>query len=304
MSTLMNLPDKVVLSAEHIVKLLQIKRVGKSIISKLHELLLASTLGSITEDILFDALMDNADVLCIPGLTKSDIFEGFVKGEMLLAESDKMNIRIISYFDNAYPSSLRLIESPPLILNLIGDPNLLTLPSIALIGTRKPSNYGKLIAGQLAAYLVGRNLNLVTGIESGCNSIGAKACVEAGGKLIAVLPTGLDAINNKDYKKIAESIIENDCCIVSEYMLGSKDLSSFLSNRMRLVTALAESVLVVETDIDSETMKLAHTAQRYNKKLFAFDHPEDKLNDKSRGNQLLISRGDAISVKNYSDILL
>lgn len=297
----MDLPGKVVLSAEHIVRLLRIKQVGKTVIRKLHELIPVSQ--KVTEAILLDLLLQHANSLGIPGITRSEILAGFQKGTMLLAENHQLNINIISYFDQAYPLLLKKIESPPLILNVLGNSRLLTLPSIALIGSRKPSAYGKLITQQFASQLATHNLNVVTGLESGCNIVAAKTCVENGGKVIIVLPTGLDTISSKEYRTLADNLIENGCCIVSEYMLRSKELSPFFSNRMRLVAALVQSVVIVETDIEGETMKLASTANSYDRKLFAFDHPMDKLNDKSRGNQLLISQGDAVGIRAIIDIL-
>jgi DNA processing protein len=141
-------------------------------------------------------------------------------------------------------------------------------------------------------------------METGCNSAAATACAKAQGILTTILPLGLDAIYKKDYKQLADTVLNNNGCIISEYMVNSKDLTFILSQRSRLIAALGQATVIIESDIEGETMHLANIVRTYHRKLFAYDHPEHMLNDKSRGNQLLISRGDAIPIKGVADILL
>lgn len=309
-TTLWNDMDKVrdhsmvtALSATQLVKLLQVKQVGRNTISKSLELLLISSPASTGDDVICDILIEYAHKLDIEGISKDEIWRGFEKGMGLLEESAKMNIHIISYFDQDYPALLRTIPSAPLIINVLGNYSPSAELPISLTGTRKPSKYGKRIAEKLAIHLAGNNIEVITGMETGCNSAAANACAKAGGMLTTILPLGLDAINKKEYRQLAENVLKNEGCILSEYMINSKDLTFILSQRSRLVAALGQATIVVESDIEGETMHLANTVLSYDRKLFAFDHPEHMLNDKSRGNQLLISRGYATPIKEVSDIL-
>lgn len=292
------------LSAGQLVKLLQVRQISRSTISKLLEVLIFSEAGDIKDDTLRDIITEYAHTLGIDGITNDEIATGFEKGEYLLAESKKMNVQVVSYFDRDYPILLRTIPSPPLIINVLGNYVFPTELSISLTGTRKPSKYGKRIAEKLAIHLAGNNIHLVTGMEAGCNSAAANACVKAQGTLTAILPLGLDAVHKKEYKQLADNIMNNSGCILSEYLINSKDLTSILSQRSRLIAALGQATIIVESDIDGETMKLANTVLSYDRKLFAFDHPEHMLNDASRGNQLLISRGDAVAIREISDLPL
>jgi DNA processing protein len=303
MDTLTDISSGAALNAAHLVKLLQIKRVSRSTISELLELMLMLGIADVTDNILRDILLEYSGELDIAGITKEEIMKGFEKGTVLLEESNRMNIHIISYFDKCYPAMLRTITSSPLIINVLGNYSGSNDISLSLIGTRKPSRYGKRIAEKLAIHLAGHNIHMITGMEAGCNNAAAAACARSGGVLTTVLPTGLDAICKKEYKQLAETVLKNDGCIMSEYMLNSKDLTFILSQRSRLIPALGLATFVVESDIDGETIHLAHIAKGYERKLFAFDHPEHMLNDKSRGNQMLISRGYAVGVKGIEDIL-
>lgn len=303
MDTVRGLFPGTAMSAEQLVKLLQVKQVSRSTISKLLELLLRSKMANTGDDMLCDILTDNAYELGIQGIRKDEILRGFEKGAGLLDESEQMNIHIISYFDKDYPALLRTIPSAPLIINVLGNYAPTAELPISLTGTRKPSKYGKRIAEKLAIHLAGNSMEVITGMETGCNSAAANACAKCGGILTTILPLGLDAIYKKDYKQLAENVLKNDGCIISEYMINSKDLTFILSQRSRLIAALGQATIIVESDIDGETMHLANTVLTYDRKLFAFDHPEHMLNDKSRGNQLLISRGYATPIKEVSDIL-
>lgn len=302
MDTLTDLTTGTALSAEQLVKLLQVKQISRNMISKLLELFIVSGSSSTTDDTLKNMLMNHADVLGIDGITTDAIMKGFEKGERIISDSRTMNIHMISYFDQNYPVLLRTIPSAPLVINVIGNYSSPAELSISLTGTRKPSRYGKRIAEKLAIHLVGSNIHVVTGMETGCNSAAANACVKAQGVLTTILPLGLDSIYKKEYKQLAENVLNNDGCIMSEFMINSKDLTFILSQRSRLVAALGHATIIVESDIDGETMHLANTVLTYDRKLFAFDHPEHMLNDRSRGNQLLISRGHAVPIKEISDI--
>ena len=127
----------------------------------------------------------------------------------------KDNIRIISKGDRAYPKKLREISDPPEKLYCIGNVRLLDMPSLAVVGSRKCSEYGRQIALKIGSETARNNIVLVSGMAKGIDSFGQIGALRAGGRTIAVLGCGPDICYPKENRKLYEQIAEEGL-IISE----------------------------------------------------------------------------------------
>jgi DNA processing protein len=288
------------LTAETIIKLLQVKGIGRVKILRLSEMV---DFTPSSDHELSEVLAENLETLKAPYVSTSEILNYFQTGQALLEKSFKLGIKTISFFDANYPPLLKNISTPPLILNVIGDyQSLIDFPTVAVIGTRDPSNYGKVIGERIGYLLAQNNISVVSGLAKGCDTAGHIGCLKGGGKTIAVLAHGLDSVYPRENKHLAEKIVETGGCLVSEYMINTRALSNFFIERDRIQAGLSKATIVVETDIKGGTMHTVNYTLEYNRILTAFHHPPEKQNDKSRGNEMLINEQKATGLQTKEDI--
>ena len=138
---------------------------------------------------------------------------------------DYMNthsIDIISIEDKEYPLLLNRIHNPPICLYIIGRKEILNEASIAIVGSRDATEYGKYVAKDFAYKLSENGFNIVSGLARGIDSFAHIGAINAKGKTIGVLGNGLDTIFPKENTKLAEEVIKTGGCIISEYPLGTR----------------------------------------------------------------------------------
>lgn len=213
-------------------------------------------------------------------------------------------INIITILDNDFPNKLSTIEDPPVIIYYKGNKECLNISkSVAIIGTRNPTVHGTKIANRLG-YLFGKDgFVVVSGLANGCDEFGHTGCVEAHGKSIAVLPGGLDKIYPASNKVLAQRILEEDGCLISEYPIGTRPFRSFFVDRDRLQSALSECIIVIETDIKGGTMHTVGFAKKQNKIIACYKHSEKYKNEKqAQGNIMLLNNGIAMPISNPYEI--
>lgn len=209
-------------------------------------------------------------------------------------------IRKIKISDKDYPLSLKNIEEPPSTLYIRGE--IPQGPCLAIVGTRRCSAYGKQVALEIAAALAETGFAVVSGMAKGIDTYSHKGCLEAGGKTIAVLGTGLDeeSIYPQENLKLSQEIIEKEGCLMSEYPPGTPGYKSNFPTRNRIISGLSLGVLVVEAKLGSGSLITANWAKQQKRKVFAVPGPIHAAN--SKGTHLLIKRG-AILVENANDVL-
>lgn len=209
-------------------------------------------------------------------------------------------IRKIKISNKDYPPSLKNIEEPPSTLYIKGE--ILQGPCLAIVGTRRCSAYGKQVALEIAAGLAETGFAVVSGMAKGIDTYAHKGCLEAGGKTIAVLGTGLDeeSIYPQENLKLSQEIIEKEGCLMSEYPPGTPGYKSNFPTRNRIISGLSLGVLVVEAKLGSGSLITANWARQQKRKVFAVPGPIHAAN--SKGTHLLIKSG-AILVENANDIL-
>jgi len=183
---------------------------------------------------------------------------------------------------------------------VIGDINILNEPSIAVIGCREYSEYGKKSAYYFSYNLAKAGLNIVSGLAKGIDSFSHLGCLAAGGKTIAIIGSGLDNIYPKENIELANMIIKSGGCIISEYPLGTKPEKNNFPARNRIISGLSQAVLVIEAQENSGSLITANFALEQGKDVFAV--PGNINSKNSLGTNLLIQEG-AFPALNYKDIL-
>ncbi len=198
------------------------------------------------------------------------------KAELDWLKTSPLN-HIITYCDNTYPESLKNIANPPLLLYLIGDPRALSLKQISIVGTRSPSQYGKQNARSFSITLTQQGYCITSGVAYGIDSIAHEAALEAGGKTIAVMGTGINLIYPSQNKSLAEKIIHNGA-IISEFPLNTPPTKYNFPKRNRIISGLSLGTLIVESSIKSGTLITAKHAIDQSREVFAIPgnihHPE------------------------------
>ena len=199
-----------------------------------------------------------------------------------------------------YPEKLKNISSPPKELFCLGNLELLKCKSIAVIGSRVFSSYGERVAKEFAFNLASEDICIVSGMAKGIDSFAHEAALNANGKTIAVLGSGLDIIYPKENMKLYEDIIKNNGLIISEYPLGTKPSKQNFPARNRIISGLSDGVLVIEARKNSGTNITVDFALDQGKDVFVI--PGNIYSKTCDGTNFLIKEG-AIPVTDYKDIL-
>ena len=187
--------------------------------------------------------------------------------EMVVSEHYKHNIKAITYISREYPIKLKTIDEPPLVLYTRGDVTLLNKKTISIVGTRTPSDYGKIVCEKFTKELSSAGLVTVSGLAYGIDTIVAESTLEAKGKTIAVLAGGLDSIYPASNTNLSKRVAENGL-LVSEYRIGVKPQTYSFVNRNRIVSALGLGTLIIEAGKKSGTMTTARFAVEQSRELF------------------------------------
>lgn len=208
--------------------------------------------------------------------------------QKVMTDLQKTEIQVMTFFDSDYPHALRELPQPPWVLYLLGDPTLLHTPCIAMVGTRKPTPYGKKVAQVFAESLSGSNWTIVSGMALGIDGLCHQSVLESGGKTIAVLGSGVDVVYPTQHRALYQEMVRKGL-IVSEVAPGTTAKPGLFPQRNRIVSGLSQGVLVVEAAEKSGTLITADFALEQGKDVFAI--PGSILSEQSRGTNRLIQQG-------------
>ena len=211
------------------------------------------------------------------------------------------DIRIININDEEYPEQLRKIKNPPKQLYVKGKIENLKEIGIAVIGTRKPSIYGRRVCKVFANNLVGYNINIISGLARGIDSCGHKSCLEAKGKTIAVLPSGFNKVFPKENQGLLEEIIKKGGTVITEYPPDFEKTQESCRQRNRIMSGLAIGTLVIEAQERSGTSITVNYTIEQGKKAYAI--PSSIYNSKGTGTNKMIKQGKAKMVTSVEDII-
>jgi len=211
----------------------------------------------------------------------------------------KYGVRLLTLEDEEYPENFRQSSFPPPLLYVRGNLDPLDRFSVAVIGSRRATQYGKTVAEEFSARLAQAGVTIVSGFARGVDSVAHRAALASGGRTIGVLGNGLGVCYPSENSRLAEEIVSRGA-LMSEYpMLAPPDRFNF-PERNHLIAALALGTLVVEAAEKSGALITAREALEENR--FVFAVPGDITRENSRGTNALIQAG-AKLVQSAEDIL-
>lgn len=212
---------------------------------------------------------------------------------------------MVGFFDSAFPRLYKGIPDRPLLLFTKGELSSLNADlSVAIIGTREPTDFGERAGRRLASLFAENGFVVVSGLAKGCDTVAHRGCLAAHGKTVAILAGGIDDIYPKENRPLAEEILDTGGCLLSEYKPGTKAHRSFFIERDRLQSGLSQAVVVIETDVKGGTMHTVGFAADQNRPVACLaGHPESYLSHpKVQGTKKLISDGTATRLGSPEEI--
>lgn len=207
--------------------------------------------------------------------------------------------RVLTLRDDAYPSLLREIYDPPLVLHVRGDPSLLATPMVAVVGSRRASPYAVNAAKSLTRPLVQAGLTIVSGLARGVDAAAHEAALDAGGRTVAVLGNGIDLVYPRANARLFERIAKEGL-LVSELPPGSPPKQEHFPVRNRIISGLTYGTVIVEASRRSGSLITARMAAEQGREVFAVPGPI--FAEGSEGTHRLIQYG-AKLVHDANDIL-
>ena len=210
--------------------------------------------------------------------TKTDWEGNPVDWRTELARAKRMHVTIVTCDDGRYPVVLNDLPSKPLALYVAGDPNVLTLPGVAVVGTRLPTLYGTDMAERFAIGSVKGGLSVISGLATGIDAAAHKGALEAGGVTIGVLGGALDRFFPDENRELGRRIVANGGAVVSEYPFGFPPGKKTFPQRNRIVAALACGVLAVEAPAQSGTLITCAFAKKIGRPVMALPANLDSKN--------------------------
>lgn len=210
-------------------------------------------------------------------------------------------IRSCQKNDDCYPKKLLGIQTAPDILYYVGDIAACENIVIAVVGKRDAAARYLRIARQIGSALAKEGFTVLNGLAIGVDAHASEGAVEANGKVVAVMPGGLDEIYPKSNQKLAEAIVKNGGCLVSEYPNGIRPQKYTFVQRDRIQAMLSNKVFIVDAEKDGGTMHTADYAAKYAKPLGCF---VEGIGVKSpSGNQMLIDCRRASAVPDTESLI-
>ena len=202
---------------------------------------------------------------------------------------------------DAYPRRLREIPDPPPLLYVRGELAERDEWSLAIVGTRRPTAYGKQVTRQLAGELAAAGLTIVSGLARGVDGIAHEAALEQHGRTLAVVASGLDRVYPPEHKALAADILASGGAMLSEYPLGTRPDARFFPRRNRIIAGLTLGTLVTEAGEKSGTWHTVTSALDQGREVFAVPGPI--TSQQSTGANHVIQRGLGKLVTCAQDVL-
>ncbi len=260
---------------------------------------LLTAIGSVVG--IFRASATELESLGVPSHVVRTLSTGTVFEEAAreAEQARQLGAAFLTIQDPAYPKILKEIFDPPLLLYACGDLRLLGEPAVGIVGTRRPTAYGKAMAERLATDLAARGLVIISGMARGIDSAAHRGALQAGGKTIAVLGTGMDVPYPAENKSLHSEIAEKGL-LLSEFPLGSFPAPQNFPIRNRIISGLSLGLIVAEAAQYSGSLITARLAMEQNREVYGV--PGSVTNKNSWGPHILIKQG-AKLVANWEDVV-
>jgi len=233
-------------------------------------------------------------------LQKQNKIPQFKTAENILKYSNEKHIEIISINNEKYPQNLKELPDPPYCLFCLGNTELVNKNSIAFVGTRRVTSYGIKATKTLIAELSGCNINIVSGMAMGIDTISHFSAIQNNLSTIAVLGCGVDVIYPKINYKLYNQIIENGL-ILSEFPPKTNPLPYYFPIRNRIISGLSLGTVVVEAREKSGSMITARLALEQGKEVFCV--PGRMFDNSSAATNNIIKKGEAKLITCAEDII-
>lgn len=211
-----------------------------------------------------------------------------------------LKVKLLKLKDSSYPWLLKQIFDPPKVLYCLGNQDLLTKKLIAVVGSRKMTDYGKWACQKLTSELCEKEFVIVSGLARGIDTSAHRAAINTRGLTIAVLGSGFDHIYPPENKEFAREIVEKGGLLISEYPPDQGVLPANFPKRNRIISGLSLAVVVIEAAIASGSLITARLAAEQGREVFALPGPINS--EQSKGTAMLIQNGAKLVVE-IEDIL-
>ncbi len=219
--------------------------------------------------------------------------------EAELHRVQRAGIEVLTWDDPRYPSLLKRIDAPPPVLFMTGSLATVDDWSVAVVGTRRATAYGRECALRLASDLARAGVTVVSGLARGIDAVAHEAAISAGGRTLAVLGNGLDRIYPPEHRQLASRVVDHGA-LLTEQPLGAQPEARNFPARNRIISGLSLAVVVVEGDWTSGAVITAKQALEQGREVFAV--PGSILSPSSEGPNRLIREG-ATPILSAEDLL-
>jgi DNA processing protein len=196
---------------------------------------------------------------------------------------------VVCLDDSSYPSQLKQIYDPPLVLYVRGSVDVIGQPGVAVVGTRHPTPYGLGMAERLACDLAVRGLVIFSGLARGVDAAAHRGAINAKGRTVAVFGTGVDVLYPKENTRLTEQMLSLGGALISEFPMNTFAAPQNFPIRNRIISGISIGVLVVEAAEYSGTRITSRCAVEQNREVFAV--PGNVTNKNSWGPNTLIKQG-------------
>lgn len=223
------------------------------------------------------------------------------RAEAEIEQVRKIGGEILVLDDGVYPALLRETYDPPVVLYVKGDwEECLERPCLAVVGSRRCSTYGQNAALMMSRELAERGLTIVSGLARGIDASAHRGALEAGGRTVAVMGTGIDQVYPRDHKKLASDILDRGGALVTQFPLSTPPVSENFPYRNRVISGVSLGVLVIEAAENSGSLITARLAMEQNREVFAV--PGNITSRNSFGTNYLIKGAGAKLVQQWQDV--
>lgn len=252
------------------------------------------------------------DLVCVPGIEHktAQAIAGFFRNGVpeetaafvddQIARMETLGAAFVHILDPHYPPHLQTIYDPPPFLFMLGSIEPQDAAGIAIVGTRDPTAYGKRTAEAFASGLAARGVTVVSGLARGIDTIAHAAALQAGGRTIAVIGSGLDVLYPAENAPLARRLMAQGA-VLSEFAMGAKPDAVNFPQRNRTVSGMTLGTLVIETRVDGGAMITARCALDQNREVFAIPSPVSGV--QRSGTNLLLREGRALLTETVDDII-
>jgi DNA processing protein len=205
----------------------------------------------------------------------------------LVARGRAQGIRAVTAIEPAYPPALTTVDPRPPVLWMLGDAQAWQAAGVAVVGTRRPSGYGRAATEEISDALARAGVSVVSGLAIGIDAVAHEAAVAANGRTIAVLPSPIDRLYPPVHRGLATRIVRAGGALVTELPPGRNPGKPDFARRNRIIASMSEAVVVVEAPDKSGALLTADAAIGLGRELFAVPGPMDAAT--SRGPNRLIA---------------